>query len=305
MEPMKGTPIAETFEAKIEAKIEEAHGVPGQEMQNGGAGAFSRRDFLARLSVAGLGAVAVPLLAGCGSGQTSSNGFSNAAFPGVVGRNNTEVVLNYALTVKIAEADLYRQALNRASGRALTQALDPKLPLPGQIANYTRTLAIGAFDTNTATEAFLYLLQFAYIEATHRDYLTAVLTGLGAPQAQANVKGYQFANNEPGADLKTIITNVYPIEETGVRAFLGAITSLSDNNTAQIINAIQSTEARHATTFAHLLGKDPGPSQGVTSTIDLSIANATGILVPATDVFEYYSQPSDVLSKLTAAYYVK
>ena len=266
---------------------------------------LSRREFLTRLSVAGLGAVAMPMLAGCGGGQSTSNGFSNATFPGVVGRNNTEVVLNYALTLEIAEADLYRQALNRASGRSVSQALDPKLPLPGQIGNYTRTLAIGGFDTNTANLAFLYLLQFAYIEATHRDYLTATLTGLGAPQAQANLKGYQFPNNEPGADLKTIITNLYAIEETGQRAYLGALTSLADNNTAQVISALQSTEARHSTALAMLLGKDPGPSPGVALTTDLSIPGAGAVPVVATDVFEYYSQPSDVLTKLTASYYLK
>ena len=77
----------------------------------------SRREFLTRLSAAGLGALSLPLLTGCGGGTTNSNGYSNAAFPGVVGRNLSEVVLNYALTLEILEADLYRQALNRASGR--------------------------------------------------------------------------------------------------------------------------------------------------------------------------------------------
>src|SRR5438309_332021 len=92
----------------------------------------TRRAFLARLSAAGLGAVAVPMLAGCSGGKQTNNGsggYSNPAFPSIVGRNVNETVLNYALTLEIAEADLYRQALNRAAGRTITDALETTLPL--------------------------------------------------------------------------------------------------------------------------------------------------------------------------------
>ena len=265
----------------------------------------TRREFLARLSAAGLGAVALPLLTGCNSNTTSSGKFINAAFPGIVGRNANEVVLNYALTLELAEADLYRQSLNRASGRVITQVLDPKLPLPGALGSYTLTIATGGLSSATAKAAFLYLVQFAYIEATHRDLLTAILAGLNAPVAQANVRGYEYTNNEPGADLQTILTNLYSIEETGVRAYLGAVPALvndTNNNYAQLATSIYSTEARHSATLAYLLGKDIGPTPGVGATTDLSV---TGTSYPHPDTFEYYSQPADVLSKLTATYYVK
>lgn len=265
----------------------------------------TRREFMRRLRVAGLGAVTLPLLAGCGGNSVTSGKYTNAAFPGIVGRNAIEVVLNYALTLELAEAELYKQSLNRASGRAITEVLDPKLPLPGALGQYTLTIASGGLDSATAKAAFLYLLQFAYIEATHRDFLTATLTTLNAPIAQANVKGYQYLNNEPGTDLKTILANLYPIEETGVRAYLGAVPALvndTNNNIAQIAASLYSTEARHSATLAYFLGKDAGPSLGSAATTDLTV---TGTAYPHPDTFEYFSQPADVLAKVTANYFVK
>ena len=262
----------------------------------------TRREFLARLSAAGLGAVALPLLAGCGGNKVSSGGYQNAAFPGIVGRNANEVVLNYALTLELAEADLYRQSLNRASGRTITEALDTKIPVSGATNDYKLTLATGGLDTATAQAAFLYLVQFAYVEATHRDFLTATLTGLNAPLAQVNAKGYQYPNNEPGVDLKTILTNLLAIEETGVRAYLGAVPSLTDNNIAQTATAIYSTESRHSASLAYLLGRDAGPTPSTAATTDLSVTGAT---YPHPNTFEYFSTPAEVLAKVTAAYFVK
>ena len=262
----------------------------------------SRRTFLTRMSAAGLGALALPLLAGCG-GNATNNGtgsYRNAAFPNVVGRNANEVVLNYALTLKIAEADLYRQALNRASGRTLTVALDTTLPKVNATGDYRLTLSAGGLNSGQAAAAFLYLVQFAYVEATHRDYLTATLAGLSAPLTQANSRGYQYTNNEPGADLKTILTSLLTIEETGVRAFLGAVPTITDNLTAQTITAIYSTEARHAAAIAALLGLDIGPVPGRGQTIDLSV---TGAAYPHSNTFEYYAQPADALTKFTSAYF--
>ena len=266
----------------------------------------SRRAFLARMSAAGLGACALPVLTGC-NGNTSSNNLNanvgnSLGFPGVPGRNANEVVLNYALTLEIAEADLYRQALNRAAGLALGTQLDTRIPAIGKTNDYKLTITAGGLDSNTAAAGFLYLVQFAYTEATHRDFLFATLTGMGAPQAQANVKGYQFPNNEPGADLKTILNTLYSIEETGQRAYLGSTPTLTDNGLAQIAAAIHSTEARHAAAFAYILGKDPGPAVGVASTTDVGVI---GQAYPHPNTFEYASSPANVLTAVSTAYFVK
>ena len=109
-----------------------------------------------------------------------------------MGRNVNEVVLNYALTLELAEADLYRQALNRASGRTITEALDTKIPVSGATNDYKLTLATGGLGKATAQTAFVLPVEFAYVEATHRDFLTATLTGLNAPLAQANPRGYEY-----------------------------------------------------------------------------------------------------------------
>ena len=263
----------------------------------------SRREFLTRMSMAGLGMCALPLLAGCG-GNATNNGtgnYRNAAFPNIIGRSANEVVLNYALTLKIAEADLYRQALNRAAGRTISTSLDPTLPLPNATGSYTLTLAMGGLSGAVAATAFLMLAQFAYVEATHRDFLTATLAGLSAPITQPNTRGYQFPNSEPGADLKTILTNLLSIEETGVRAFLGAVPTITDNATAQTVAAIHSTEARHAAALAALLGLDPGPAPNRGGTTDVSVTGAT---YPHPNTFEYYSQPADVLTTVTNAYFI-
>lgn len=301
--------------AEIDNRLNVSNDIAGDAGNDGAAyaGAFdaaqvlrdpvSRRTFLARMSMAGLGALALPLLAGCG-GNATNNGtgsYRNAAFPNVVGRSANEVVLNYALTLKIAEADLYRQALNRASGRTLTVALDTTLPKANATGDYKLTLSAGGLDSGITAAAFLYLVQFAYVEATHRDFLTATLAGLSAPLTQANTRGYQYTNNEPGADLKTILTNLLTIEETGVRAFLGAVPTITDNATAQTITAIYSTEARHAAAIASLLSLDAGPAPNRSQTIDMSV---TGAAYPHPNTFEYYSQPADALTKLTSAYFI-
>lgn len=219
-----------------------------------------------------------------------------------MGRNVNEVVLNYALTLELAEADLYRQSLNRASGRTITEALDTTVPVSGATNDYKLTLATGGLDTATAAAGFLYLVEFAYVEATHRDFLTATLASLNAPLAQANVKGYEYANNEPGVDLKTILTNLLAVEETGVRAYLGAVPSLTDNNMVQSAASIYSTEARHSASLAYLLGRDAGPAPATAATTDLSVTGAT---YPHPNTFEYFSTPADVLAKVTAAYFIK
>ncbi len=79
----------------------------------------SRRQFLTTMTAAGLGAAAVALLAGpapalAKSGKTrarrgggasrGTEGDAAAAFPGIPGASNNEIVLNFALVLEILEA---------------------------------------------------------------------------------------------------------------------------------------------------------------------------------------------------------
>lgn len=263
----------------------------------------SRRAFLTRMGTAGLGAAAVALLAGCGSGSRSvsvASGLPDPAnFPGIPGRNENEAVLNYALTLEILEADLYRQALNLASGRDSSAPLDATAPSsPTSTGSYSlvSSFSTGGLSASAAQLGFLYLAQYAYVEAAHRDFLTVAIQSLGGTPVSRNPKGYTFPL---GSDLASVLGLIYAVEETGVRAYLGAARFLSVDalqNLTPIAVAIHSTEARHSAALAYVLGKDTGP-----------VANLPGVTPPHLyaagpheNTFQYYSDPTEVLSAVQA-----
>ena len=119
----------------------------------------NRRAFLTRMTAAGLGVAAMQLLDGCGGGTSpllgtpGTNELDPVNFPGILGRTMDEVVLNYALTLEILEADLYRQALNLASGRALTAPLDATAPPSGSTGAYTQKVGNGVISGALAAPA--------------------------------------------------------------------------------------------------------------------------------------------------------
>ena len=250
-----------------------------------------RRRFLTRMGAAGLGVAALTLLDGAGAGTglvRRSYGAKapagSASFPGIPGKTIREIVLNFALTLEILEADLYRQALNQASGLPLATPLleDPFM--------YEQSVGNGGLTAGAGAAAFDYLVEFAYVEAAHRDFLKTTLASLRSPTVAPNPGGYHFPGG-PGADLKAILTNILPLEETGVRAYLGAAGFLKgDSPYLTAASSIYSTEARHSAAIAFILGQDPGPTmmagdQQVTPTY------------PSENTFEYFLTPATVLTK--------
>ena len=228
--------------------------------------AVSRRVFLARMTAAGLGTAAAALLAGCGgssnnSGPTPGNTgltglgvFADAKnFPGIPGSTENQVVLNFALTLETLEADLYRQALNVAAGQPITA------PLPaGNASAYTLSVPAGTLTAPQAAAGFLYLQQFAYVEAAHRDFLRAFIPTLGGTPVPANAKGYAAPGLVAGADLSTILGVILTAEETGVSAYLGAAGFLQSQTLVQAASTIYSTESRHSAVINLTLGKITG-----------------------------------------------
>lgn len=271
----------------------------------------SRRGFLTRMTAAGLGIAAAGLLAStniaCGGGDDDDpNGglLDSTNFPGVLGRSVTEVGFNYALTLEILEADLYRQALNAASGRALTAPLDANPATTGTGA-YTLAIGTGGLSGAAAQAGFLYLAQYAYVEAAHRDFLRTVLQSIGAPVTQPNQLGYQLPAGA-GGSLQTILETIYAVEETGVRAYLGAAPFLpfataQDKAYVQTAVAIHSTEARHSAAIAYVLGLDPGPIYSIPGVVtgkrvtDGAAAPNSGTGI-SENTFQYYSDPAAVLA---------
>lgn len=265
----------------------------------------NRRAFLTRMSAAGLGAAAVALLAGCGGGSgtlvtpgaptpTPGTSFFDATnFPGVVGRNYNEVVLNFALTLEILEADLYRQALNLASGRALTAALDTNPPASGSLGGYSQKVGSGSIASNLVFPAFLYLVQYSYVETAHRDFLRVVLASLGAPVVQPNPKGYTTGLTS-SASLSDILKVLLIAEEEGTRAYHGAAGFMTDSTLLTNAAAIYSTECRHSAAVQYVLGNDPGPAfqagdKNITGTVGPNLAPYSN------NTFEYLRDPKQVL----------
>ena len=253
----------------------------------------SRRTFLARMTAAGLGTAAAALIAGCGGSGGGSNSpagpssglttFADQAnFPGIPGANENTVVLNFALTLETLEADLYRQALNIAAGK------DIGTPLPNDVSGYTLSVPSGGLDVSTpgslGSIGFLYLQQYAGVEAAHRDFLR---TALGANGVPANPKGYN-SGLTPGTDLLTILRLIRTVEETGVTAYLGAAGFLNDPQLVQIASSIYTTEARHSAGVNYVLSLPTGPTGDVGGKQPASDKSA--------DEFEFAQTPKAVLN---------
>ena len=203
-------------------------------------------------------------------------------FAAIPGNSINEKVLNFALTLELLEADLYRQALNFASGLPSTTALNsnPKV--------YSLKQGGGGLPAVPTQAGYLYLKQFAYVEAAHRDFLIAAIKAAGFTPTTANPGGYAFPTT-PEYNIKSLLTAILPLEETGVRAYLGALPYLTDLGLAQTAGSIYSTEVRHSGAISILLNIYGGPNK---MPGDLSVVPNP----PATDTFEYYLQPKTVLS---------
>jgi hypothetical protein len=257
----------------------------------------SRRHLMKLAAVGGISLVGLKLFSPAKTfatnpptaGPTGGPTDGDKQFARIPGKSINEKVLNFALTLEILEADLYRQALNLASRLPRDYALNvnPKV--------YSQKVGGGGLSAQMTTVAYLYLKQFAYVEGSHRDFLRSLITSLGFTPTSANPGGYEFTTPlEP--NLKNILTQILPLEETGVRAYLGALPYLTDLGYAQVAGTIYSTEARHSAAVAYTLGLNAGPAK---KPGDLDVVPNP----PADNTFEYYLPPS-VVVKAASAYFV-
>lgn len=257
----------------------------------------SRRAFLATMAAAGLGLAADQLLSrpgGLAFGADAAPANPNVPtdgveqFAGIPGADINTKVLNFALTLEILEADLYRQALNLASGKALTA------PLNGNPNAYQRQVIGGGGLGNGDRDAlYAYLKSFSYVEAAHRDFLR---TALGAAAVKPNPGGYRFSPDAPPNNIYGIMRNILPLEETGVRAYLGALPYLTDLGLAQTAGTIFSTEARHSGVISQVLKLGAGPSKGGKD-------KAVVPNPPSENTFEYFLDPRLVVQAASQAYF--
>lgn len=265
----------------------------------------SRRAFLARMGAAGLGLAAVSMLQGCGGGSSNSGNTSNVnRFPITVpGKDDNIRVLNYALTLEILEADLYRQALNLATGRSLGATLE------SDASAYTPDAGVSNLGGQSAA-GFAYLRDFAYVEAAHRDFLDATIRSLGDTPVVRNPKGYAFVTT-PEKNLRAILQAILPLEETGVRAYLGASPFFINFESAQTKGLVQatvgiySTEARHSAAIQYILGNDIGPNGNESGVPANNRLNGLPYSDQGLgDTFEYSATPDQVV-RAVSAFFVK
>lgn len=246
---------------------------------------LTRRGLLTKAALAGAGLAAAGLLTprADASGKPVLNLINvpdNERMPGIPGRNANERVLNYALTLETLEADLYRQALNAASGKSLDT------PLPADTSGYTLVVPAGDMTADNAAIGFRYLAQFSAVEAAHRDFLRAAITQMGGTPVGPNPGGYHA---DFGPNLQSILTVIRTVEETGVRAYLGAAKFINDINITQTAASIYSTEARHSAAINYVLGLDTGPSRMRTDS--QAVFNEGG-----DNNFEHWMTPEQVLT---------
>ncbi len=135
-------------------------------------------------------------------------------------------VLNFALALEAAEADLYVQALTR-------------LTTGGRI-NGVNVAGLG-IAANAPDVA--YVAQFGRVEREHRDFL---IGQLGA-QAITNtaLRGATFDFNIASLDRRGIVDLLRVVEATGTEAYLGAIPFFATKTYLAVAGGIQATEARH------------------------------------------------------------
>lgn len=269
----------------------------------------SRRAFLQRMGAAGLGLAAANLLQGCGGGGGGNNNRNN--FPGIPGQSNDVRALNYALSLETLEADLYRQALNVASGRP--QNPNPQEERLDAFSSYTQQVPSGTFPGPGAPQetrgqvGFLYLQQFAFVEAAHRDFLrVAISSNGGTPitRAQLAPRGFKFPTGTTLRDIQEILAAILPLEETGVRAYLGAVPLIENPGFLQIAGTIYSTECRHSAAVRYLFNENEiGPSKQF-GTTTFGGQEVPGTSVPASasavadQLFEKFLTPQTVLNAI-------
>ena len=257
--------------------------------------AVSRRNFLVGMTAAGIGLsvlgsqFALPKAARASGRPVLHivNVPDNGSFPGIPGGSSTHKVLNYALALEILEADIYRQALNLASGKSADT------PLPADVSGYSLSVPTGTLIPVSVQLGFSYLQEFAAVEAAHRDFLRGVITSMKFKPIDPNPGGYKV--DFGAGDLRSILTVLRNVEETGVRGYLGAAQFITSTELIQTAASIYSTEARHSAVLNLILGYPVGPSREA----DDSVAVLTE---HGDNNYEHWQTPTQILDTVKPFY---
>lgn len=165
-----------------------------------------------------------------GSGTTGTGtGGSTGTGTGMTPQYNTTAdisVLQYALTLENLEMNFYVQALQ----------------------NYTQAQFVAA---GLSAQDYNIITMVRDHEVTHVNTLKSAITALGASPVPACT--YQF----PVTDPKSFLPIARALENTGVSAYDGQVTLISNPAYLTVAASIVTVEARHASFFNFLSGKSP------------------------------------------------
>ena len=200
--------------------------------------ASARRKFLrsasrAALGIAGLGTatLAASHRGVFGASKTLTYGdiptLGLLALPGLDLKADVKV-LNYALALEDLESELYRQCVARLTGGGYTQ----------------QGVSIPGLNLDPYLPDVYHIMQFAGVEAAHREFLRGALKLDGIiPNLGIKPKKYQFGVE--AMSREQILAMLIDVEATGAAAYLGAIPFFRTKIFLTTAAGIQGTEARH------------------------------------------------------------
>ena len=137
-------------------------------------------------------------------------------------------ILNYALTLEYLEAAFYEGAVKSGN-------------LEGEVAQFAKLVSKH--------------------ETIHVNALKDTIKALGGDAVKEPKFQFKGTNTNP----EKFVATAFVLENTGVHAYLGQATRLSNPDLLAAAGAILTTEARHAAAIAVLLGQSPFSDGGKAS----------------------------------------
>lgn len=164
---------------------------------------------------------------------------------------NDLAILNYALTLEYLEATFYTQGLGRLTSAdfqnaAFAQALRTA-------SGIGMTPPSGATGTGLIQDVYAYLSLVRDHEQAHVRTLIATIRSLGGTPVAA--PQFQFPYNNADEFIVLAAT----LENTGVAAYNGAISMISNPALVTASATIATVEARHAAYLNRVRGMNPFP----------------------------------------------
>ncbi|MBC7925073.1 MAG: ferritin-like domain-containing protein [Bryobacteraceae bacterium] len=218
----------------------ETNSVQAAEIRPENRNAQLRRDFLRGVTVVGGAAVSAAVL----SSQTTT--------PPTPSPANDLAILNYALTLELLEATFYTQGLSRFTSAEFASA-----PFAAALRTASGVSATpppsGATDTSLVQDVYAYLSIIRNHEQQHVRTLQTTIRSLGGTPVTAPTFTFPYNN------VDEFIVLAATLENTGVAAYNGAISMISNPALITASATIATVEARHASYLNRLRGMTPFP----------------------------------------------